>query len=117
MTTDAAQDWAVERYRDLLRLHARQLRWDARLRGKFDESDLVQMTLLRGHEGRADCRANDEAGRAAWLRQIMRNLLRDQLRHFLGPKHDARLEQTFHQAVDESSSRFEGWLAAGDTSP
>jgi RNA polymerase sigma factor (sigma-70 family) len=112
MTSAASQDWTVERYRDLLCLHARQLRLDPRLRDKFDEADLVKLTLLRGQQGRADCGAADDVGRAAWLRQVLRNLLHDELRHHHGPQPDG-LEQTL-RALNESARRFEGWLAAGD---
>ena len=44
-----ANDWQLERYQALLRLRARQLHFDPRLKRRFDSSDLVQETLLKAH--------------------------------------------------------------------
>jgi len=60
-----APEWLSERHRALLRLRARHLQLDPRLRRRFDESDLVQETLLRAHANRDQCRGETEGERVA----------------------------------------------------
>src|SRR5207244_8407361 len=58
---------------------------DPRLQAKLDASDIVQETLLKGHqaqEGRF--RWQSDAETEAWLRQILANTLAEQARKF-GP--------------------------------
>ena len=51
----------------------------ARLRGKFDPSDLVPQTLLKRHQS-LDRRKIDNDARGAWLRQILANTIIDEVR-------------------------------------
>jgi RNA polymerase sigma-70 factor (ECF subfamily) len=97
----------LEQFREYLNLLAR-VQFRADLRGQLDSSDLVQQTLLKAHANRDQFRGTTDAERAAWLRAILANHVRDAYR---------KLGQDPAQSVEESSSRLEGWLAAEDLSP
>src|SRR5262245_42422285 len=106
----------LECYRDYLRVLAR-LQLDPRLQGKLDPSDLVQQTLLRAHEKRAQFRGSTEAEFTAWLRQILARAMAEAARRFSAGARDVGLERSLEASLDESSARVEAWLAAGHTSP
>jgi RNA polymerase sigma-70 factor (ECF subfamily) len=111
----AVPEPALERYRSYLLLLARA-RLDARLRGKLDASDVVQLTLLEAHRDRAQFRGGDGA-RAAWLRQVLARNLANAARDFSRARRDVGRERVLQAAVDESTSRLECWLAAKRSSP
>jgi RNA polymerase sigma-70 factor (ECF subfamily) len=104
---------AVEDYRDYLHLLAR-LQLDPRLAGKVDPSDVVQQTLVKAHQNRAQFRGQTAAEQAGWLRRILSNTLIDAARKF-GRELD--LEQPLEQRLHDSSARLEAWLAADQSSP
>jgi RNA polymerase sigma-70 factor (ECF subfamily) len=106
---------ALERYRPYLLLLAR-MRLDSRLRGKLDASDVVQQTLLEAHEGRGLFRGGEREA-AAWLRQILARNLANAVRDLLRDKRDVRRERSLEAAIEESSRRLGGWLAAEQSSP
>jgi RNA polymerase sigma-70 factor, ECF subfamily len=64
------EKWQLERYGPLLRLQARKLELDLRLRKRFDSSDLVQETMLKAHEGLAGFRGASEAELVKWLQEM-----------------------------------------------
>jgi RNA polymerase sigma-70 factor (ECF subfamily) len=97
--------------REYLRMLA-ELQLGNGLRGKIDASDLVQQTLLQAHQAREQFRGGTEAEHAAWLRQILSNVLVDAARRFGGPRRDVERELML-----DASSRFEAALAASITSP
>src|SRR5262245_65052421 len=83
---------------------------------RVDPSDIVQQTLLEAH-ARAGQFQGDDSGLAAWLRQALVNNLRDAWRALRREKRDIRREQTLPEAVEQSSARLEGILAAPHSSP
>jgi RNA polymerase sigma-70 factor (ECF subfamily) len=108
-----AKGQPVEAYRDYLHLLAR-LQLDPRLRGKLDPSDVVQQTLVKAHQGRAEFRGTSAGEQAAWLRRILANTMIDAARKY---QRELGFEHTIDRRVDESSARLEAWLAADQSSP
>src|SRR5262249_21025626 len=106
----------LERYRDYLHLLAR-LQLDGRLRGKLDPADLVQETLARAHEKRAQFRGGSEAELAAWLRQILAHQLAAAVRRFQAGRRDVAHERSLEAVLQDSSARLEALLAADQSSP
>jgi RNA polymerase sigma-70 factor (ECF subfamily) len=108
----------LERFRAYLGLLAR-LEIAPRLRDKVDLSGVVQQTLLEAHRGLMGDRrqARSEAEAAAWLRSILSHNLADVLRKLRARKRDLRLEWSLENALDQSASRVEQWLAAEQSSP
>lgn len=109
-------DFALEGFRDYLLVLAR-LQVKPHLRGKIDPSGVVQQTLLDAHQAGDRLRTNNFQELAGWLRKALAANLADAVRwHFAG-KRDARRERSLHAAVDASSARLGGWLAADRSSP
>ena len=71
----STEKWQLERYRPLLRLQARRLELDLRLRRRFDSSDLVQETMLKAHEGLDKFKGATEAELIVWLQEILGNVI------------------------------------------
>jgi RNA polymerase sigma-70 factor (ECF subfamily) len=109
-------DLALESYRDYLRLLA-QVQFDERLQGKLDPSDIVQDTLLKAHQARAQFHGQEGPEMAAWLRQILTNSMIDAVRRFTSEGRDVALEQSLEKSIQESSLRLEAWLAIEQSSP
>jgi RNA polymerase sigma-70 factor (ECF subfamily) len=109
-------DQTLERYRAYLGLLAR-LQLDPRLQGKIDLSGVVQQTLLEAYQARPRFRAQVSGQQTAWLRRILANNLADEIRKLHTDKRDLGRERSLEAALDESSARLEGWLAADQSSP
>jgi RNA polymerase sigma-70 factor (ECF subfamily) len=106
----------LERYRAYLRLLARaQLR--PLLRGRLDDSDIVQRTLLEAHRHAGQYRGATSGELAAWLRQILARQLANAVRDETRQRRDVRRECSLEEAVEQSSARLEAWLAAEGSSP
>src|SRR5271167_1274005 len=106
----AAPKRSLEEFRSYLLLLAR-MQLDPGPRNRIDPSDIVQQTLLEAH-ARADQFQGDDSALAAWLRQALVNNLRDAWRALRKGKRDIRREQSPEDAVEQSSARLQGMLAA-----
>jgi RNA polymerase sigma-70 factor (ECF subfamily) len=106
----------LERFREYLSLVVR-LQLNPRLQGKVDLSGVVQQTLLEAHLALERLRSHSVGERIAWLRQILANNLRDEVRKLGTAARDVTRELSLDAALDTSSSRLEAWLAANESSP
>src|SRR5688572_10376160 len=97
---------ALEKFRSYLGLIAR-LELDRRLEGKVDVSGVVQQTLLEAYQ--ADDAPGDDDGRERWLRRILANNLRDEIRKFRSQARNVAREQSLEAALEASSLRVERW--------
>jgi RNA polymerase sigma-70 factor (ECF subfamily) len=109
-------DHDLEPFRDYLALLARCQLTPA-LRCKVDLSGVVQQTLLEAHQQGECLRGQPVAARAAWLRRALANNLRDELRKLRTAGRDVGRERSLEAALEHSSARLEGWLAAEQSSP
>jgi RNA polymerase sigma-70 factor (ECF subfamily) len=111
-------DWSheLERYRDYLALLAR-LQLGAGLQGKVDLSGVVQQTLWEAYQALRAAPDRHEAIQAAWLRQILANNLRDEVRKLGTAARDVDRERSLEAALDQSSALLGDWLAANQSTP
>jgi RNA polymerase sigma-70 factor (ECF subfamily) len=111
----APRNRSLEQFRSYLLLLAR-MQLEPGPGNRIDPSDVVQQTLLEAHAKADQFHGNDSA-LAAWLRQALVNNLRDARRALRRDKRDVRREQALAEAVEQSSARLEGMLAAAQSSP
>jgi RNA polymerase sigma-70 factor (ECF subfamily) len=104
-------------FRPLLRVEARMLRLDPRLRKRFDSSDLVHETMLKAQENIGEFRGGSRPEMIRWLRQILHNKLCDLVEREHAQKRDVAREQSLNAAMAESSARLESILATPERSP
>lgn len=104
----------VEKYRSFLGLIAR-LELDPRLAGKVDVSGVVQQTLLEAHQ--AEAAPADEEARMRWLRRILANNLRDEIRKYRSQARAFERERSLEAALEASSMRIDQWLANEQPTP
>lgn len=104
---------AIEPYREYLHLLVRMQVAPALAR-RVDVSGVVQLTLWEATQSDAmPC----DAEVLPWLRQILANNLRDQLRHVRALRRDVRREQSLESALEQSSARLEAWRSSRGSSP
>jgi RNA polymerase sigma-70 factor (ECF subfamily) len=104
------------RFRAYLRFLAGQ-HLDPRFKSQLDPSDIVQETLRKAQENLDQCRGKSDAELAAWLRQILVNTLKEEARKRHTGKRDVARERSLEAAVEESSARWENWLATEQSTP
>jgi len=113
----AAQAEVLVRYQPWLRILAR-LQLDRRFQGKFDASDIVQLTMLEACRAFPQFRGTTEAELTAWLRQVLARVLAHEIRRYQGTRQrDVDREVSFEQALADSSQRLGDMLAASGSSP
>jgi RNA polymerase sigma-70 factor (ECF subfamily) len=106
----------LDSYRSYLHLLAR-LELSPQYAAKVDLSGVVQQTLLEAHAAQDQMNQLDEQHRAAMLRQILANNMKDEIRKFSTAARDIAREQSLHVRIDQSSQRLENFLAAKQSSP
>lgn len=114
MPDDPASGFAFERYRSYLRLLA-DLQVDARLRGKIDLSGVVQQTMMDADA--ADSVPDQSEARLKWLRRVLSNNLRDEIRKAGRERRDVGREVSLDAALEESSCRLIAWVTADQSTP
>src|SRR5262245_51664218 len=62
-------------------------------------------------------RGRSEAEMLAWLRRALAHNLADEIRKLGADKRDVAREESLHQALEQSSSRLQAWLAVEQSSP
>ena len=106
----------IDRYRHYLSLLARTHLKDG-LRGKVDLSGIVQQTLLEAHQALERLGSEPAERRLAYLRQMLANNLKDEVRKLGTAARDVSRERSLEAALDASSAKLENWLAADQSSP
>ncbi|MFV1967349.1 MAG: sigma-70 family RNA polymerase sigma factor [Pirellulaceae bacterium] len=106
----------LEHYRPYLAMLAR-LATSRRLQAKYDDSDLVQETLILVQRDLSEFQGTTEAELTAWLRRIMATVSGKQMRHFSCQRRDASLERQIEDDFSQSSQVVGRVLIASDTSP
>lgn len=115
-TMSSPLQWLAS-FRPLLRVEARQLRLDPRLRPRFDSSDLVHETMLKAQQHIGEFRGGSQPEMIRWLQQILHNKLCDLVERERAQKRDVAREQSLHAAMADSSARLESILATVERSP
>jgi RNA polymerase sigma-70 factor (ECF subfamily) len=88
---------------------------DPRLQGKIDLSDIVNETLGEACKDWKTLEPRVRAQRRGWLRRAFLNNLRDAIRRLRS--RGALAERSLEAALERSSVRLDGWLAADDSTP
>jgi RNA polymerase sigma-70 factor, ECF subfamily len=112
----AIDRWAIDEYRDYLRLLAR-IHLSPRLHAKIDASDIAQQAVLQAHANRSQFHGQTEAEWLAWLRTILANTITATGRRYGTESRDLDRERSLDAELQLSASRLECALAADQTSP
>jgi RNA polymerase sigma-70 factor, ECF subfamily len=103
-------------YRNYLAVIARPL-LGKELAAKQDLSDVVHDTMLDAIEKFGSFRGTHRGELAAWLRTMLAHNVADRYRAKHRQKRDVRFERSIEAALDESSSRLNGFLVADQPTP
>ena len=115
MTSDSAGP-GLERFHRYLRFLAR-LQLGHEGTALLDPDDLVQQTFLEAQKQWPAFQDRGEGELAAWLRAILAHNLADALRTQAAAKRDVQRQRSLEAALEQTSSRLGGWLAADQSSP
>ena len=114
---DAVRDSQWGQYQSWLRLQAR-LQIDTHFRGKFDESDIAQQTMIEAWRSQSNFRGTNERQRLGWLKQVLAGVLGHEIRRYRGTqKRDISLERSIEHSIGESSRVIGSFLPADIESP
>ncbi|WP_437205231.1 sigma-70 family RNA polymerase sigma factor [Planctomicrobium sp. SH664] len=107
----------IEPYRQYLKLLAR-MQIGPKIRGKADESDIVQETFLNAHCSFPEFQGETEGQLVEWLRSILAAKLAELFRRYLGTQQrDVRLEREIGEAMGQSTMIMGAGFAVGLISP
>jgi RNA polymerase sigma-70 factor (subfamily 1) len=106
----------LNHYRPYLTVLAR-LRASRQLAPKYDDSDLVQETLVLVQRDLARFRGTSEAELTAWFRHIMASVSGKFMRQYATQRRDVSLERRLEDEFSQSSQMVGRALIANDTSP
>jgi RNA polymerase sigma-70 factor (ECF subfamily) len=106
----------LEKFRAYLNLVAR-IQVDPRLRGKLDLSGVVNQALFQAAQALERLAQWSEGQQQAYLRQMLLNDLRDEVRKWYTQARDVRRDRSLEAACETSSARLEASLAAAQSSP
>ena len=101
-----------EYVRLLARLHVKPV-----FNAKFDDSDIVQETLLQADRSFHQFRGTTERELAAWLRQILANKGAEMARGYLTEKRNVQIEVQLHNGMDASSMNIASIIPSEYQSP
>jgi RNA polymerase sigma-70 factor (ECF subfamily) len=107
---------SLDRYRDYLGLLVR-VQVGGSPRARMDPSDIVQQTLLQAHRAMGEFQGRTDGELMAWLRKILARVIAHTARDLGRAKRNVARERSLEDALSNSSTRLEAWLAAGDSSP
>ena len=106
-----------EEHRSYLLLLARMQLAPA-LKAKVDLSGVVQQTLLEAGAAVPRLPISSETSEVcAWLRRLLANNLRDEIRKQTAARRDVRRETSLETALDASSARIGAFLGSQHSSP
>jgi RNA polymerase sigma-70 factor (ECF subfamily) len=108
------QPRAIEDFREYLLLLAR-LQLSPAAAARVDLSGVVQQTLWEA--SRAPRPAGEGRELLAWLRRLLANNLRDEIRKAKAARRDFRRDVPLERALDTSSAQVAAWLAGQHSSP
>ena len=104
----------VEKYRPYLHLLAR-MQIKPAFAAKIDISGIVQQTLFEAV--RDTGRAKEEQELLPWLRKLLANNLRDEVRRWSAMRRDVKREQSLEAALEQSSSQLQALCRSQQSSP
>lgn len=107
----------LERFRPLLRLQVRRLDLDARLRRRFDSSDLIQEAIARAVGCADQFRGTTEAEAFVWLQAILRTVALNVVDREGARMRDYRRDVAIDEVLTESSVRVGSFLASPSPGP
>lgn len=107
----------LEVYRNYLKVLAR-LQIGRRLRGKVDDSDVVQEAFVQAQQTFQRFRGTTEREFLNWLRQVLSHVMAKLVRRFYGTeRRDLRLEREMDEQLNRSSVAMDRALVDPHTSP
>ncbi len=116
MSKSSANDVEYTKYRSYLQFLAKTY-LSTRYRGRFDQSDIVQRTMLNAFTDREQFLGRTEAELIAWLKTILIRQIAQATREARTQKRDIKREQSIEASIDASSMRMGIFLTSKLSSP